>query len=293
MSNPLLITALLILVLIHPAVSQDYDFEIPEEEEEAAIALNGNLDAKWGVLKSQKESPLYGMNFFGTEQDAAYLSQYRLDLYFNGEYRHEQIGFSVKTFYQYTKEGPIDPIFLELQGSLNLTPKLSAALGKCRYFWGKGYAFNPVGYVNTEKDPENPDLALAGIVSGFISYNKSYESNWLQNVSLSAVIMPPEAEINDKFGQVDQTGIALKLYLLLRDIDIDVMMFQRQGEPQRYGLDFSTNVRTNLEIHGEVSYDRNDTKTFIEQDAIQQKQTDGTSYLFGIRYLTNLNTTIR
>ncbi|MCK4858420.1 MAG: hypothetical protein KAT58_10655 [candidate division Zixibacteria bacterium] len=292
MSNPLLISSLLILMLIHPAVSQDYDFEIPEEEKEAAIAFSGNLDAKWGVLKSQKESPLYRMNFFSTEQDASYLSQYRLDLYLNGECRHKQVGFSVKTFYQYTKEGPIDPTFFELQGSLNLTPRLSAGLGKRRYFWGKGYAFNPVGYVNTEKDPENPDLTLAGIVSGFINYNKSYESNWLQNLSLSCVIMPPEAEINDKFARADHTGIALKLYLLLRNIDIDVMMFQRQGEPQRYGLDFSTNVRTNLEIHGEVSYDKDDTKTFIEQDAIQQKQTDGASYLFGIRYLTNLNTTI-
>ncbi len=292
MSNPLLIASLLILVLIYPAFPQDYDFEIPEEEEEAAIAFNGNLDAKWGVLKSRKESPLYRMNFFSTEQDESYLSQYRLDFYLNGEYLHKQVGFSVKTFYQYTKEGPIDPTFFELHGSLNLTPRLSAGLGKRRYFWGKGYAFNPVGYVNTEKDPENLDLALAGIVSGFISYNKSYESNWLQNLSLSGVIMPPEAEINDKFAQADHTGIALKLYLLLRNIDIDVMMFQRQGEPQRYGLDFSTNVRTNLEIHGEVSYDKDDTKTFIEQDAVQQKQTDGASYLFGIRYLTNLNTTI-
>ena len=24
------------------------------------------------------------------------------------------------------------------------------------YNWGKGYAFNPVGYVNPFKDPENP-----------------------------------------------------------------------------------------------------------------------------------------
>ncbi|MCK4857707.1 MAG: hypothetical protein KAT58_07060, partial [candidate division Zixibacteria bacterium] len=143
-----------------------------------------------------------------------------------------------------------------------------------------------------EKDPENPDLTLAGIVSGYVSYNKSYESNWLQNLTLSGVILPPEAEINGKFAEPDHTGIALKLYLLLRNIDIDLMMFQRQGEPQRYGLDFSTNVRTNLEIHGELSYDKNDTKTFIERDAIQRKQIDGVSYLLGIRYLTKLNTTI-
>jgi hypothetical protein len=70
------------------------------------------------------------------------------------------------------------------------------------------------------------------------------------------------------------------------------MTFQRQGEPQRYGFDFSTNIKTNLEIHGEVSYDKNETMAFIAQDSIQQKYIDGASYLLGIRYLTNLNTTI-
>ncbi len=274
------------------AISQDYDFDIPEEEEEASIEFNGNLDAKWGILRARKESPLYRMNFFNTGNDDSYLSQNRLDFYFNGEYRHKQVGFLMKTFYQYTKEGPIDPTFFELYGSLNLTPRLSAGVGKRRYFWGKGYAFNPVGYVNTEKDPENPDLALAGIVSGYFNYNKSYESEWLQNMSFSGIVMPQEAEFNDKFSQADHTGIALKLYFLLRNIDIDFMMFQRQDEPQRYGFDFSTNIRTNLEIHGEVSYDKDDPKAFVQNNEILQKKISGTSYLFGLRYLTNLNTTI-
>lgn len=280
---------LLNILLTGVAISQDYDFDIPEE---AVIEFNGNLDAKWGVLKTQKESPLYRMNFFNTGNDDSYLSQYRLDFYFNGEYRHQQLGFLMKTFYQYTKEGPIDPTFFELYGSLNLTPKLSAGLGKRRYFWGKGYAFNPVGYVNTEKDPENPDLALAGIVSGYFNYNKSYESEWLQNLSFSGIVMPQEAEFNDKFAQADHTGIALKLYFLLHNIDIDFMMFQRKDEPQQYGFDFSTNIRTNLEIHAEVSYDKDDTKALVENDEILQKEISGASYLFGLRYLTNLNTTI-
>ncbi len=288
---PLVIVLFSFAVFQGPAFSQEYDFDIPEEEE-SVIAFNGNLDAKWGVLKTQQESPLYRLNFFNADNDDSHLSQYRLDFYFNGEYRHKQVGFLMKTFYQYTKEGPIDPTFFELHGNLNLTPRLSAGLGKRRHFWGKGYAFNPVGYANTEKDPENPDLALAGIVSGYFNYNRSYESDWLQNMSFSGIIMPQEAEFNDKFAQAGQTGIALKLYFLLRNIDIDFMMFQRKDEPQRYGFDFSTNLRTNLEIHGEVSYDKDDTKAFVQNDDIQQKKISGASYLFGIRYLTKQNTTI-
>ncbi len=36
--------------------SQEYDFDIPEEEE-AKIEFNGNLDAKLGILQTRKSSP--------------------------------------------------------------------------------------------------------------------------------------------------------------------------------------------------------------------------------------------
>ena len=279
----LLITLLLAIVFAAPSFSQEYDFDIPEEEEGSAIAFNGNLDTKWGVLKTQEDSPLYRMMFFDTENEASYLSQYRLDFYLNGEYRHKQVGFSMKTFSQYVKEEAIAPTFFELYGSLNFTPRLSAALGKRRYIWGKGYAFNPVGYVNTEKDPENPDLALAGIVSAYINYNKSYDSAWLQNMSFSGIIMPEETKLSEKYARIDHMGIALKMYLLLHDVDIDLLMFQQKNEPQRYGIDFSANLRANLEIHGELSYNKDDTKAFVQNDTIQQMEISGASYLGGIR----------
>ena len=270
--------------------SQDYDFDIPEEEE-AKIEFNGNLDAKWGLLQTNESSPFYRLQFFGLEKPDQYLSQYRLDFYFNGDYRYKQVGFTMRTFTQYMKEEPVDLSFFELFGSLNLSPRLTAGIGKRRYNWGKGYAFNPVGYVNAEKDPENPDLALAGKSSIFINYNRSFTSGWLQNFSLSTIILPQEADILDKYAELGNTSLSVKLYFLLQNIDLDFMVSIGKNQPRRCGVDFSTNLRENIEIHGEVSYADNEDFNFIQNNMVNIKKTDGFSYLLGIRYLNNLNMT--
>jgi hypothetical protein len=290
-----LINSILLVILFAftftGAFSQEYDFDIPEEDE-AKIEFNGNLDAKWGMLKTRKSSPFFGLQFYDISEKDDYLSQYRLDFYLDGGYRHKQIGFFMKTFYQYAKEEPISPSFFELYGSLNLSPRLSMSIGKRRFNWGKGYAFNPVGYVNAEKDPENPDLALAGKTSVYVSYNRSFNSDVLQNFSLGAILLPPEAEINDKFGSADKIGAALKLYFLLKNIDIDLMAAFKKDEPQRIGLDFSTNLLENLEIHAEFSYAQDEITYLVNDELISQHKENGGSYLLGLRYLNRFNTTL-
>jgi hypothetical protein len=273
------------------AFSQDYDFDIPQEEE-AKIEFNGNLDAKWGLLQTRKSSPFYGLQFYDNPEKSDYLSQYRLDFYLDGAYRHKKVGFFMKTFYQYAKEEPLSPSFFELHGSLNLSPRLSLSVGKRRFNWGKGYAFNPVGYVNAEKDPENPDLALAGKTSVYINYNRSFTSDYVQNFSLGAILLPPEAEINEKFEDADKIGAAFKLYFLLKNIDIDFMTVLKKDEPRRVGLDFSTNLKESLEIHAEFSHANNETKYYIVDDFISQHKKDSESYLLGLRYLNRFNTTL-
>jgi len=282
---------LAILLFCNPVIAQDYDFEIPEEEETAKIEFNGNLDAIWGILQTNESSPFYGLQFFGQEKPAEFLSQYRLDFYFNGDYRYKQVGFTMRTFTQYTREESIDLSIFELFGSLNLSPRWTMGIGKRRYNWGKGYAFNPVGYVDTQKDPENPDLARSGKSSVFIKYNRSFTSGWIQNLSLSTIILPPEAIILDKYGNPENTSLAVKLYLLFQNIDLDIMMFTGKNQPQRLGMDFSTNLRENFEAHGEISYAKNDFTPVIQDSIIRPSRRDGFSYLFGIRYLNSLNIT--
>ena len=273
------------------AFSQEYDFDIPEQED-TKIEFNGNLDAKWGLLNTRKSSPFFGLQFYDISEKDDYLSQYRLDFYLDGSYRYKQVGFFMKTFYQYTKEESLSPSFFELYGSLNFSPRLSMSIGKRRFNWGKGYAFNPVGYVNAEKDPENPDLALAGKTSVYISYNRSFNSDVLQNFSIGAILLPPDAEMNNKFASPEKIGAAVKLYFLMKNIDIDIMAAIQKDEPQRLGLDFSTNLRENLEIHAEFSYAQNEIRHLIVDDLVSQQKTNGGSYLLGLRYLNRFNTTL-
>jgi hypothetical protein len=287
-TTPLL--AIFVLLISSSGFSQEYDFEIPEEEE-AKIEFNGNLDAKWSFLQTQLSSPFLGLQFYDISDKNDYLSQYRLDFYLNGVYRHKQVSFFMKTFYQYNKEGELAPSFFELYGSLNLTPRISMSIGKRRFNWGKGYAFNPAGYINAEKDPENPDLALAGKSSVYLSYNRSFASQSLQNFSLSAVLLPPEAYINDKFAAADSVGLAFKAYFLFKNIDIDLMTYLRKNQPRRIGLDFSTNVKENIEIHAEFSYAQDENKFSVVQNSITQNKLSGGSYLLGTRYLNQVNTT--
>jgi hypothetical protein len=285
-------TCLLIVLSFsfHQSLSQDYDFDIPEPES-SGIEFNGNLDAKWGLLNTRKSSPFYGIQFNNSSGGDDVLSQYRLDFYLDGSYTYKRLGLFMKVFSPYVKEEPLSMSLYELHGSLNLSPRLSMSIGKRRFNWGKGYAFNPVGYVNAEKDPENPDLAMAGKSSVYVNYNRSIQSELLQNFSGTAILLPPDAEINQKFSPGDEIGAALKLYFLIKNIDIDFLTLLRKNEPSRIGMDFATNIRENLEIHAEYSY-ANDDIYSVSDHSVLHNQDKGSSWLLGFRYLNRFNTTL-
>ncbi|MFC1563144.1 hypothetical protein ACFL4Z_03750, partial [candidate division KSB1 bacterium] len=285
------ILLVLFILVLTPVSAQEYEFEIPEEEE-SKIEFNGNLDVKWAILNTREASPFYEIQFYQTPENSSYLSRYRLDYYFNGEYRRKKVGFVMNTFSQYKKDEPVSLSFYELYGSLNLSPKLTFGIGKKRFIWGKGYAFNPSGYVNFEKDPENPELALSGKSSAFFMFNKSLNSTFIKNFSFSSIILPPESIINEKFAPLEDTEIALKMYFLAENTDIDFMFFYGKNQLRRYGFDFSTNLKENFEIHGEWSYAQNEGKVIIQKNLPLLQKIDGSSFLFGIRYLNRFNTTV-
>jgi len=55
----------------------------------------------------------------------------------------------------------------------------------------------------------------------------------------------------------------------------------------KYGVDFSKNLSTNFEIHGELAWVNDGKKiTFQEDGSLSTAEEDSLSYLLGIRYLT-------
>ena len=138
----------------------------------------------------------------------------------------------------------------EAYATLKPTQNLIGSLGKKSYKWGKGYAWNPVGFINRMKDPNNPDEALEGYITAEAELIKSFDGD-LQNLALNTVVLPVNDGLNEDFSRQDGINLAAKLYLLYLNTDIDVLYFTGDSRTSRVGVDFSRNITTNFEIHGE------------------------------------------
>ena len=279
-----------LLLAAGSAAAGEYDFDLPDEEEDR-LELGGTLDAKWALLNSRTSSPLYGLQLSGAGGEE-YLSQYRLDLYLDGEYRRDGLRVFMRTFSQYTRQEPVAPAFYELYGAVSPSPRWEISAGKRRHSWGKGYAFNPVGYVNADKDPEDPDLALAGLSSIAATYNRSLAGGQLRSLSLSTVVIIPEAGVGTRYEAAERVGLASRLYLLVSDVDVDLMLYRKKGEAARYGLGFATNVRPHIELHGEIDYRVDERSPFVRDGDLLSRERSGPTYLLGLRYLTSGGTTL-
>ncbi len=73
--------------------------------------------------------------------------------------------------------------------SLKLQPFVTADLGKKTFKWGTGYAWNPVGFIDRPKDPNNPEEALEGYIAAGVDLIKSFNQP-LQTIALTTVAIP-------------------------------------------------------------------------------------------------------
>jgi hypothetical protein len=180
------------------------------------------------------------------------------------------------------------------QAYLSLKPSSSLAVdtGKKTSKWGKGYAWNPAAFVDRPKDPDDPELALEGYVIASADYIKSFASGPLKTFSFTPVILPAYGDVNDDFGETDHLNVAAKVYFLVYDTDIDFMFLSGGSKTPRYGFDFSRNIGTNLEVHGEFAFIRNFTKPLVDANGNTTSVTyDAVNFVLGTRYLSTLNTT--
>ena len=168
----------------------------------------------------------------------------------------------------------------DLYVEVKLNTNHSLLAGKESLMWGKGYFFNPVAFFDRPKDPSDPTKVREGFIIAKYSYNKSFQSE-LKNLSLDVVYLPSTEEINsDYYELVTQNenahNIALRLYMLLYDTDIDLIYNYSDKSTQKIGIDFSKNILTNFEIHGEYA-------NILDA---------GDRFLLGLRYLTEFELTI-
>jgi len=112
-------------------------------------------------------------------------------------------------------------------------------------------------------------------------------------MSVTPVLMPVFGDLNQSFGERGHLNVAGKLYLLLRDTDIDAMFLTGGSRPGRIGLDLSRNLRSNLEVHGEIVRVHDVLTSVLEPDGtLRSRKQAATNLVLGLRYLTEANTTV-
>jgi len=183
-------------------------------------------------------------------------------------------------------------IFYEAVATYQPTTGITLEAGKKAIKWGKGYAWNPVGFVERPKDPNDPDLSREGYVVAAADIIKSFSDD-IKTLAFTAAYLPVTEHINEDFGQQEHNNIAAKLYLLYNDTDIDIVFLNQGSRSWRYGFDFSKNINTNFEVHGEWAYLSNVTKQLVDNTGvISTEQDSAQQWLLGVRYLTENDTTI-
>lgn len=174
----------------------------------------------------------------------------------------------------------------EAYGRIKPNQNSTIDIGKQAYKWGKGYAWNPVGFINRPKDPNDPQESLEGYVTGEVDLVKSFEGA-LRNIALTTVLLPVYGDVNSDFGVEDNLNLAANLYLLFMDTDIDFIFYTGNSRSTRIGADFSRNITSNFEIHGEAAYLSSEKKLLLLEDETTRLE-DNAAFksLLGIRYLT-------
>lgn len=168
---------------------------------------------------------------------------------------------------------------------------LKVLAGKRSLRWGKGYAWNPVAFFDRPKNPDDPELSLEGYWLATADVIQSFDGP-LKTVALTPLLLPQDHDLNHDFGSGNQINWGGKLYFLLYDTDIDLIMMGRGSRNAGYGLDFSRNMTTNFELHGELAWLVNSTRAVITPSGQQSlSRGDSISWLLGLRYLTEQDTT--
>ncbi|MEA1995254.1 MAG: hypothetical protein U9N18_03765 [Campylobacterota bacterium] len=287
---------ILLLVPLFAFAQNDYFFDISKIEKEIEkkpYTIGGYLEFTPKFFWLDRDAAFYKLNFYNRpEKD--YLDEYTFKLSVNGEYKKGISEVYIRANINKTESDiksrtdiTIDEGYLSVKPSSNF----NINIGKKALKWGKGYAWNPVAFVGRPKNPDDPDLALEGYIMVSADYIKSF-SGPLQTISVTPAVIPVYEHINSQFGVRNNTNYACKVYFLLYDTDIDFMFLKGNSKPSRFGADFSRNITSNFEIHGEFAYIDDITKVTVDSAGNKKQSSyNAKSYLLGIRYLTKSDTT--
>jgi len=286
------VSLLLIICFQYPGYGEEYSFDLSEIEKKP-YHIGGYAEFSPSIFSLNHESALYKLGFYNKNEGSS-IEEYNFNLQLEASYEKGISRFFVRTNSDitHTYSGWDDKTSI-YEGYISVKPSSSLQMdaGKKSLKWGKGYAWNPVAFIDRPKDPDDPELSLEGFFVCSADYIKSLDGV-LKTLSFTPVVIPVYEHINDDFGEINHLNFAAKTYLLLYDTDIDLIFMTGASRTRRYGIDFSRNISANLEIHGEFAYIEDYQKKYMDENGnIFEEKRDIQNYLLGIRYLTEYDTT--
>lgn len=275
------------LLIPDSAIAEEYTFDISETEKKP-YHIGGNLEFRPVLSGLDKDASLYKLKFYNRDEGSV-TEEYNARLQLEGgiEKGIAKLFIRTNTDYKKTYLGE-DQKTTVYEGFLSLKPSFSLTvdIGKKTLKWGKGYAWNPVAFADRPKDPYDPELSLEGFIVASADYIKTFQGP-LKTLSFTPVLIPVYEHVNNTFGDVNNLNFAGKLYFLFYDTDVDFIILAGGSKTTRYGADFSRNLTTSFEIHGEFAFINDYKKKFIDSSGNSfESDYDAKSYLIGIRYLT-------
>jgi len=259
-------------------IGGEYDFDM-EAIETKSYEYSGYLRADDRYQQLNTESPLYIQNSDErSSQNYLHLEALLNLAYFKDIYTFKS---SFTATYDHVNSNNRDDLVInELFAEAKPTQNHMFLVGKQSLQWGKGYYFNPVAFFDRPKDPTQPTLVREGFWMANYGYTKTF-NNALKNIRLDLLYLRASSSFNEDyytFAANEQTShnIGAKLYMLLFDTDIDLIYNYADSAKDKIGIDFSKNLLSNFEIHGELA-----------------KELGGYhSYLLGLRYLSSFDLTL-
>ena len=272
----------------------EYDLSIPEADKKA-YELGGRVELCYLDHFLDSDSAPYKLNYYD-DDPGSYTQQWGALVEIKGAYRSGILQANVLTHHEWVGTDEDEEWISRLyEGYLSAMPtaRLTLEAGKKTILWGKGYAWNPAGFINRPKDPDDPELNLEGRTVLGADLIESLSAGSLGNLGLTGYVLPVIDDwANPELGQDGDINYALKLYLLWRDTDLDWIYFDGPDQPQSFGFDFAKNLAENIEVHGEFGFQRDVQHVLLDsQGQSTVSRQNQLSYLVGLRYLNAYDTT--
>lgn len=276
------------------AGAEEFTFDASEFEKKI-FEFSGYLEQKEEGLKMRSASPAYLLAYPG-ESGQDHLLRSTTTLEMAGKLNLDPVVIDVRAqaFHADDQLASVSDRGTVMDGGVRWSagPDLTVDVGKRVQRWGKGYAWSPVGFIERPKDASDPQSSREGFVMASAEWTKTLGGP-VSAVGLSGFVVPTDGgRLNEDFGTERDLNPAARLYLLAWDTDIDLLWRGKGARPESFGVDFSRNVTSALEVHGEWARFRDAPRNSVSASGVtQQSESDATSWLLGLRYLTQSEVT--